>query len=264
MSVAVVIPASNNAATLPRVIASVRGQLADDIVVDELIVIDDGSHDDTNSVARGEGVRVAALATNCGRGAARARALAETSAPFVMMVDATKVLPPDFLTLALPWFEEERVAAVFGHVRQPPAATVAERWRGRHLFKPTPSGPPVRDALLTTAACVLRRSAVEAVGGFDPTLRAGEDAELGRRLLAQKWEVVADPRLYATCVRSDSAHEALARYARWNSPHGLGGRSFLRQCAYAVKSMAAADLKAHDPLAALLSLASPFYQLWLR
>jgi hypothetical protein len=92
-------------------------------------------------------------------------------------------------------------------------------------------------------------------------LRAGEDAELGRRLLAQGWEVIEDPNLRTTCLTRESAHQLLARYARWNSPEGIRGWAWVRQLAYAVKVMALQDFRAGDPMAALLSLASPFYQL---
>ena len=253
MRISAAIPVHNAAATLPRALASVRAQAPG-----EMIVIDDGS---TDALAPPDGARLIALGANLGRGAARARALADTDAALVLMCDATLELPPDFLARALPWFDEPRTAAVFGHVTQPPPHSTADRWRGRHLFKAEPPAAPRPDALLATGACVLRAAAVREVGGFDPTLRSGEDADLGRRLLAAGWRVVADPALHALCIRADSPGEALARYARWNSPAGLRGRAFLRQLAYAVKVMAAADLRAGDPLAALLSLASPFYQL---
>jgi cellulose synthase/poly-beta-1,6-N-acetylglucosamine synthase-like glycosyltransferase len=168
---------------------------------------------------------------------------------------------PDFLALALPYFHEPRVAAVIAHITQPPSSSVAGRWRKRHLFKPEPSPATRTDALLATGLCILREEAVRAVGGFNAALRSGEDADLGRRLLAAGWQVVADPSLSALCIRPDSAGEVLARYARWNSPSGLGVRAFLRQLAYAVKVMVPADLRARDPLAALLSMASPFYQI---
>jgi GT2 family glycosyltransferase len=107
----------------------------------------------------------------------------------------------------------------------------------------------------------LRHEAVEQVGGFDPKLRAGEDADLGHRLLEAGWDVISDPALQAICIQRDSAHAVLARYARWNSPNGIRGRAWLRQLAYAIKVMVSEDLRSGDPLAALLSLAVPFYQL---
>lgn len=258
MNFAAAIPVHQGAATLPAVLASLRAQAP---APDAIVVVDDGSTDRSAALAMQAGARVVSLGANFGRGAARARAMNETDAALVLMCDATLQLAPDFTARALPWFADDRVAAVFGCVTQPPPRTVADRWRGRHLFKPAPPPDAVRGALLATGACALRRSAVEAVGGFDPCLREGEDADLGRRLLAAGWEVIADPALRAQSLAHDSVSTVLARYARWNSPRGLSPHAFLRQLAYAVKVMARDDLRASDPLAALLSLASPFYQL---
>lgn len=255
MKLLAAIPTYDSASTLPRVLAALRR------LSPELLVVDDGSADATVALATAAGARVVALGENLGRGAARARIMAESDTPLVLMCDATLEPAPDFLALALPYFAEPRVAAVFGHVTQSAAATLAERWRKRHLFKAEPATAPRRDALLATGVCVLRAEAVRAVGGFNAALRAGEDADLGHRLLAAGWQVIADPALRTLCLRHDTAHEVLLRYARWNSPAGLAPRAFLRQLAYAVKVMMLADLRARDPLAALLSLASPFYQL---
>ncbi len=176
------------------------------------------------------------------------------------MNDATMLPVDDFLDRAQVWFMEAKVAAVFARVTQPPPHSVADRWRGRHLFKE--EAPPLnRGALLATTLCVLRREAVEQVGGFNAALRSGEDADLGRRLLAAGWEVIGDPGLVAMSLSRESAHALLARYARWNSPNGVRGRAWWRQLSYAVKSMAREDLRAGDPLAAVLSVAAPFYQL---
>ena len=253
------IPVFNSAATLPRAIAAVRAQT---IAPARLLVVDDGSTDGSASAAASEGgVSVVNLGANMGRGAARARALAESDSDLLFMCDATLGPAPDFLSRALPWFDDPLVSAAFGHVTQSPPRTVAERWRGRHLFKEPPPVTPRSDSLLATGVCVLRVEAARAVGGFNPALRAGEDADLGRRLLAAGWKVVGDPALQALSLRTDSAGRALERFARWNSPNGLRGRAWWRQLAYAVKVMAVADLRALDPLAACLSIATPFYQL---
>jgi GT2 family glycosyltransferase len=171
------------------------------------------------------------------------------------------LLPVDgFVTTAINWFAEPAVAAVFAHIMQDAPRTLADRWRGRHLFKSTPPALN-RHALLATGLCMLRRDAVEKAGGFDESLRSGEDADLGRRLLAGGGEVVADPALRAMSLGRESVAALLARYARWNSPEGLTGRAWLRQLSYALKCMVREDLRAGDPLAAALSIAAPFYQL---
>jgi glycosyltransferase involved in cell wall biosynthesis len=257
MKFAIVIPAYQAADTLPTVIEAWRAAAPQ---ADGIWVIDDGSTDETADLAQRSGAKVIRLSRNSGRGAARGRGLGETEAPFIVMCDTAIVPDGEFVTRAQTWLAEPKVAAVFAHIVQPAPRTVTDRWRVRHLFK---SDPPAlnRRALLSTSLCLLRREAMEQVGGFDACLRSGEDADLGRRLLAAGWEVIADPGLQATSLTRESAHALLARYARWNSPDGIRGRAWLRQVSYAVRSMARDDLRARDPLAALLSLAAPFYQL---
>jgi glycosyltransferase involved in cell wall biosynthesis len=255
MKYTVVIPAYQAAATLATVIAAWRTAAAESI-----LVVDDGSTDGSAEVAERAGAKVIRCPGNEGRGAARARGMSETDTPFVLMCDSAQIPGGDFLMPALAHFSDTKVAAVMAYSTQPAPRSFVDRWRGRHLFK---LGPPEfnRRALLATGLCVLRREAVDQVGGFDPKLRAGEDADLGRRLLAAGWKVISDPSLCAVNLQRDSAHALLVRYARWNSPEGIRGRAWLRQLAYAVKVMVREDLRSGDPFAALLSLAAPFYQL---
>ncbi len=249
----------NGAATLPEIIGSLRGQT---LPLGELFVVDDGSTDDSIRIAEGAGVRTVSLGRNLGRGAARSRGVAETKTPFLLMCDATLRVPPQFLEIASPWMKDEKVAAVFGRVTQPPPDGVAARWRGRHLFKMDQSGSVNHTAVLATGACLLRIEAVIAAGGFDPAQRAGEDADLGRRLLAGGWQVVSDPALSGECLRVDSASEVLLRYARWNSPHGMPLGAYLRQISYSLKVMVKEDLRARDLPCAVMSLLCPHFQYW--
>jgi GT2 family glycosyltransferase len=124
--------------------------------------------------------------------------------------------------------------------------------------------PINRRARLATHGAVLRKSAVAAVGGFDPAMGAGEDADLGRRLLGADCEVVFDPALVAVTLKQDSLTSVLRRYARWNTPRRMSWRDYARQAWFSAKVMAAHDLRAGDPLAACISLLSPHWQFWSR
>lgn len=246
------VPCFNNAATLRRAVESLLAQTTPPA---ELLVIDDGSTDGAAERLRDLPVRLVRHERNLGRGAARARALAEARHDLILSCDAGVTLAPDFLTRALPWFEDARVAAVYGRITDPAPQGAVSRWRARHLFKAEAPHEIRHGALLMTGGALLQRASVAAVGGFDSRLRAGEDCELGRRLLAAGHDVVADPSLLLHPQERDTLAKALERYWRWNAPgRGLTGREKFAHAAYALKAMATADLRAADLGAASISV----------
>ncbi len=260
MRISAYIPCYNNAANLAGAIASIRAQT---IPVDELFVVDDGSTDNTGAVAAQLQVEVLRESINHGRGHARHRAMKRAKGEFVLCLDATNVLPPDFLALALPWFDNRQVAAVFGRIVEQRRKTVAERWRAHHLFKNDIRISSRRRAGLITYGTVVRRKAIEDVGGFSPALRHSEDRELGQRLLSAGHDVVYDPDLYVASQADNSVLEVLERYWRWYAGHHetFSFTAYSRHTWYCLHSMARRDLRQHDYASALVSVTLPFYLL---
>ncbi|MEI6349874.1 MAG: glycosyltransferase [Verrucomicrobiota bacterium] len=261
-SISAYIPCFNNAATLAEVIASIRAQRPG---VDDLVVIDDGSTDRSASVAESLGARVVRHEVNLGRGAARARAMCEARHDLVLCCDGTTALSADFLERALPWFDDPKVAAVFGHwAAAEPGNSLASRWRARHLFKCDLRFEVARKATLSTWGAMVRKSLCEAAGGFDPKLRHSEDADLGQRLIGAGYDVVFDPAIQIFALTENSVCQVLERYWRWHAGSGEAAtvRDYLKQIAYSIKVMACRDLAAGDPLSLPISLLSPHYQFW--
>src|ERR1700694_5948319 len=87
MSVSVVMPAKNAAAHIREAIESVPAQGSD---LRELIIVDDGSTDDTVALVRGFGDRRIELLTNDGAGVSAARNLGTRRATgsWLMFLDA--------------------------------------------------------------------------------------------------------------------------------------------------------------------------------
>lgn len=261
MKTSACIPCHNNSAGIGLTVESIRHQTR---APDEIFVVDDGSTDGSADLVS---VPVVRLGKNFGRGAARARCMEHARHELVLCCDAGKILAPDFLEKALPWFDDNHVAAVFGRLTQPPPDNAVGRWRGRHLIRENaPPAPVIHGAGLITGGCLLRASAVRAAGGFDPKLRCDEDADLGTRLLAAGWDVISDPALVVVCPASNTLGQVLERYQRWNAPKQgcMSVAAYLRQIVFSIKVMARDDLAARDPLAALISLLSPHYQYWAR
>jgi glycosyltransferase involved in cell wall biosynthesis len=255
------VPCYNNAATLRRAVESV---LAQTIAPAEMLVVDDGSTDDSVAQLSGLPIRIVRQERNLGRGAARARAMAEARHELVLSCDAGMALATDFAARALPWFEQPEVAAVFGRIQQPPARTAALRWRARHLYKIRPDARVRHRVALATGGTILRRSAAAAAGGFDPRLRHSEDFDLGARLLATGRDVVCDPALVMISLTHDRMADVLERYWRWHAGKDevAAWRDYGRNIAYALKVMIADDLRAGDPGAAFISAICPHYQFW--
>ncbi len=180
--VAVVVPAYRCARTLPDTLRSLAAQTEPAL---EVVVVDDGSPTGDADVARGlaaelPGLRVVEQA-NAGVGAARNRGLAETRARYVAFVDADDALEPGCL------------AALADHLDAHPEVSLAyvdtdeivEDARGdvvlRRSRRPPPE--PLHEELLAGAypclpsACLQRREAALAVGGFRTRLPIGEDVE---------------------------------------------------------------------------------------
>jgi Glycosyltransferases, probably involved in cell wall biogenesis len=256
MNVSAYVPCYNAGATVQDAVRSIFDQTTP---VADVFVLDDGS---TAELAELPGMKVIRSAVNRGRGATRAMAIAHAQYDLVLGCDASLRLDRNFVERALPWFDDAQVAAVFGWVKEEVSSTAANRWRGRHLFQSDIPKAISRKASLAAGCCVVRKDAVELVGGFDPSLVAGEDIDLGQRLLNTGFDVVFDPALFACSFVENSVWEVLERYARWNTRNRMGVRDYLRQINYTVKVMVTADLRAKDFPAACISLLSPHYQFW--
>jgi glycosyltransferase involved in cell wall biosynthesis len=253
------IPCFNEGAFLPAAIAALRGQT---LPPDEVLVIDNSSSDDTASVATALGARVIRHERDLGRGAARARAMQEARGEFVLALDASCTIEPEFVRTAVEILKREELDGVSARAVGPAPRTTVERWRARHLYKEEASGA-VSPGLIT-GCCLLSRETVLAAGNFDARFTEGEDRELGERLLSRGHRVVLHPALRVTVHKRDTLCSVLTRYRRWNQPPGAAveWRAYARLCAYAVKSMALADLRAGDPGSAAISLLCPHFQFW--
>src|SRR5215218_3327514 len=87
--VSVIIPVFDQAAYLEEALASIAAQTRP---VDEVIVVDDGSGDDSADRAERAGARVVRLGANTGPGAARNRGLEVATGELICFADADDVL----------------------------------------------------------------------------------------------------------------------------------------------------------------------------
>ena len=127
--VSVCLPARDEEATVGRVVATVRGALVERLpLVDEIVVIDDGSTDATAHAAREEGALVYAAADvlpelppGTGKGNAMWKSLYVSHGDLLCWLDADiRNFRADFVTrLLAPLLDDPDVSMVKGYYRRP-------------------------------------------------------------------------------------------------------------------------------------------------
>ena len=158
---------------------------------DQAIVVDDGSEPPVPEAT----IR---LAVNQGPAAARNAGLERVTTELVAFVDSDVQLDDGWLEPLLAHFTDDRVALVAPRVRTRPDPTVLGRYERVH--SPLDLGPEpariragTRVSYVPAAAIVCRTDAVRAIGGFDTTLRFGEDVDLVWRLGTAGWVCRYEP-----------------------------------------------------------------------
>lgn len=206
--VSVVMPAFNAANTIGAAISGVLTQTHPDI---ELIVIDDGSSDETLAICRAHGDRIVVLEGEHG-GSARARnlGLAHATGDYIAFCDADDVLLPSYVAKSLALLEGQTRRIVTHDAIMLTPAGVAH---GQRLVGIGP--PPAADQRLAilqdsfvSIFSVFHRSLIDDIGPFREDLTYSEDWEFWIRAVLAGWTVISDGDAPALCRWSETSKSA--------------------------------------------------------
>jgi glycosyltransferase involved in cell wall biosynthesis len=177
-TLAVVLIGRNEGVRLTRCLESVRAMSTPPGGALEIIYVDSGSTDGSPYRAAQLGATVisvtpprpcAAAGHNAGWQAAHAE--------FVLFLDGDTTVAPDFVLCSMSDFDDPAVAIVLGNRREiDPAGSIFNRLLDLDWI--TPAGL----ADYCGGDALVRRSVLEAVGGYDERLIAGEEPEMCRRI----------------------------------------------------------------------------------
>ena len=181
--ISVIIPASDATATIGAQLAALLSQRCD--VRYEIVVVDNNSSDDTADLARSYStsntpVRVVAASERSGPAYARNVGVAESAAPWVAFCDADDVVGADWLSAtARALTEHEFVSGPLELDLLNPVWLADSRGRSFSNARTTYVG---LFPYASSCNIAIHRDVFERVGGFDESLRVGEDVELSFRL----------------------------------------------------------------------------------
>jgi len=218
----VIVPTYNRGRVVVEAIESVLAQRAGDF---ELIVVDDGSIDDTGErLRRIHDRRLRRLGLpHRGVAAARNAGIAASSGALVSFLDSDDLWKPDKLQREADFLDRHPdVGAVFSDLEKHDGARFTPSFmRTTEVFAPRlrEGGPAemvlsaremylclLQEAIVKTPALTVRRRVLESVGGFDVSWRTSEDWELLLRLAQATPFGYIDRPLAMIRVSTDSLH----------------------------------------------------------
>jgi glycosyltransferase involved in cell wall biosynthesis len=201
VNVSVVITCHDEERTIEQAVRSVEAQTTFD-VVDEIIVVNDGSRDGSDSVLERLAGKIEKLriieTPGLGQSAARNRGLREARGELIAMLDGDDFWTPEKLACQLPAFARSgniglvysdfvdfsRDDAADGRIVTVRRFDPESRHQLRDYF--------VHDGPIMPSTAVIRRSVFDDVGLFDESLRIGEDTEFCLRVV-EKWRLCHVP-----------------------------------------------------------------------
>jgi glycosyltransferase involved in cell wall biosynthesis len=192
-TVSVIIPAYNAAQLIRPTVLSALSQTHPQT---EVIVVDDGSRDDTAALAESFAGVKCIRQVNMGVSAARNTGAAAATGQYLAFLDADDVWHPAKLALQVKDMEAHQgIALSRTHFRE-------SQWT-QHEFDSCFESPVSQivehlsesflNPYFATSTVMVRRSAFESVGGFDTELRIAEDVDFYLRILASDHRVLVLP-----------------------------------------------------------------------
>ncbi|HET6764999.1 MAG TPA: glycosyltransferase [Longimicrobiaceae bacterium] len=220
--VTILVPAYNEG---PNIAASLDSLLGQRYARFEVLVIDDGSTDDTYARASeyagrrgGAQVRVVSK-SNSGKAGALNAGIRLARYPFVLCVDGDSRLDPETLARAVRHFRDPQVAAVAGNVK---VANRNNLWTRLQALEYIEGLNMARRAqgfmravnIIPGPVGLFRRDVLQRLGGYDTDTYA-EDADLTLKILAAGWRVVYEDRAIAWTEAPEDLNSLIKQRYRW-------------------------------------------------
>jgi len=181
--VSVIVPSYNSSRTLHLCLESVGAQTYAPI---ELIVVDDGSTDDSAAIAEKHGATLVRTGVNSGQSVARNLGVETANGEILFFLDSDVALDNRAVETAIGFLERDpRLGAICGAYDPEPLlpTTLAARYRTveQYVWFNEIEAGPIRG--LYSAIFAIRAATFRAIGPFHTSLRYTEDQEFGFRLL---------------------------------------------------------------------------------
>jgi glycosyltransferase involved in cell wall biosynthesis len=189
MRISFVVPMKNSSKYIKKCLKSIIKEMLPD---DEIIVVDNGSNDNSIMIAREFGITLLNFPEGT-IGAVRNYGAQHSQADIIAFIDSDCTISNGWREQVIRNLKNETIVGVGSKVSIPIKASWIERaWLSqRNLSDASPA------KYINSGNFAIKRTIFEKVGGFDNKLVTGEDSELGWRLNNYGYVIIRDPSIVA-------------------------------------------------------------------
>ena len=212
----VYIPCFNAARTIEQCLGAV---LAQTYSIKEILVIDDGSTDETVQILSRYPVRVIRHRQNQGLAAARNSAVKNIQSEFVASLDADCIPEKNWLKHLIEQIDSSSIAGVGGKLCEAYASSACDQWRSIHMrqhWDEAQSEPP----FLFGSNTVFRRKVLVDAGLYDERFKTNyEDVDICQRIKKAGYLLKYEPQALVHHLRQDNLYTLLNNHWQWQLPY---------------------------------------------
>ena len=163
--ISIIMPAKNGEKYIKEAIESVKNQGVDI----EILVVNDGSDDKTEEIAKNMGCKVITNMKSCGPVIAKNQALKIAKGDYIIFCDCDDIMREGTLLRLLSELKQDKsISAVCAKVKDFISDDIPEDEKQKTVIKPEPYWG------LFTCAILMRKSVFDTIGYFNESVTAGE------------------------------------------------------------------------------------------
>ncbi|MCK5785084.1 MAG: glycosyltransferase family 2 protein [Candidatus Sabulitectum sp.] len=214
LTISVIIPAWNAGNTICMCLDSISKQ---SIQPSEVILVDDGSSDNTATIAEEYGVTLLSTGGREGPATARNMGAAAAGGDVILFLDSDVTVPVDLIEKITAHFDDRSVWAVQTlYTPVCPTTDLVSQYQNYYYYYSLNRMPDGRTATFATWCSAVRRDRFQEIGGFnvripEPTV---EDEELGYTIVESGGTIILDKTVQVTHLASYTLAQFTSRRLR--------------------------------------------------
>lgn len=217
-SISFIIPAKNESANIKRCIDSINNCRKHDVEV-EILVVDNGSTDDTVTISESLGAKVF-VKPELRISGLRNFGAQQAKGEFLGFIDADVAIAEDWIENALKGFKREEVAMTGSSPSIPEDSNwVVRTWHLQIQARPQST----EREWLASMNILVRKSVFDEIGGFDEELVTCEDVDLGYRIIQKNFKILSDANIKAIHYGEAQDLGHLFRKEAWRGTSNISG-----------------------------------------